>query len=324
MDLMTGPTGLLFNYSDPFRNPCAQREPAAANCYFGLKFGRPGAFAAEVARMDERHTFGRVAAFALFWSDGSAASASNPVLCRSLGGSNPVAILRTGLGPDDWYVGVKGGRPSSNHGHMDGGSFVLDAGGVRWAYDLGCEPYNRIEQMKTVSLWSMSQESSRWSLLRLNTFGHNVPRIGDAQQSVKGFAKFVNAVDSPAPSAIIDLTSLYPAAKKATRVATLSKDGKTFEVSDAFTGLKPGTEVHWQFVLKAKASAKGGNLSLTDGDHALNVVREGTKASAWSVAEAEGPKPLNSPNPGFSIASFRVRAGEDGKAPAKVRLALAK
>ena len=170
--------------------------------------------------------------------------------------------------------------------------------------------------MKTVSLWSMSQESSRWSLLRLNTFGHNVPRIGDAQQSVKGFAKFVNAVDSPSPSAIIDLTSLYPAAKKATRVATLSKDGKTFEVSDAFTGLKPGTEVHWQFVLKAKASAKGGSLSLTDGDHALNVVREGTKASAWSVSEAEGPKPL--------IASFVVRAGDDGKASAKVRFALAK
>ena len=54
------------------------------------------------------------------------------------------------------------------------------------------------------------------------------------------------------------------------------------------------------------------------------MVREGTKASAWSVSEAEGPKPLNSPNPGFSIAFFVVRAGDDGKASAKLRFALAK
>ena len=82
--------------------------------------------------------------------------------------------------------------------------------------------------------------------------------------------------------------------------------------------------MHWQFVLKAEAEAKGDSLSLTDGDHALNVVREGTQATLWSVSEAEGPKPLNSPNPGFSIASFVVRAGDDGKASAKVRFALAK
>lgn len=325
-NLVTGPTGLAVGYSD-----CGSGRPAMQILWwFARKLNRPDVVSAKEVwswnNPTPKNFSGWQPPVELLWMDDRKLETfpGRAPLVWSAKGVVPIATLRSGWGKGDSFAGLKGGSPSANHGHMDGGNFVLDMAGVRWAWELPHEEYNRIEQMKTISLWSMSQESSRWSLLRLNTFGHNVPRIGDAQQSVQGFAKFVNAVDSPSPSAIIDLTSLYPDATNVTRVATLSRDGKTFEVSDSFSGLKPGTDVHWQFVLKAEASAKGGSLSLMDGDHALNVVREGTKASAWSVSEAEGPKPLNSPNPGFSIASFTVRAGEDGKASAKVRFALAK
>ena len=325
MDLMTGPTGLLFNYSDPFRNPCVQREPAAANCYFGLKFGRPGAFAAEVARMDERHTFGRVAAFALFWSDGSAASASNPVLCRSLGGSNPVAILRTGLGPDDWYVGVKGGRPSSNHGHMDGGSFVLDAGGVRWAYDLGCEPYNRIEQMKTISLWNMSQDSSRWSLFRLGVEGHGTLTIDGAQQKVDGCATISLASTRTHSKAAVDMTSLYPGATNVVREITLTKDG--LFVNDRLAGLRPGAVVAWNMNVAATATARGRTLELKAED-AKGVMKtmavfaqvEGVEWKVSSIAEPRTP--ADSPNPGMTRVAFSKAADESGMLDFTVAFAL--
>ena len=325
-NLVTGPTRLTVGYSD-----CGSgRSAMQILWWFARKLNRPDVVSAKEVwawnNPPPKNFSGWQPPVELLWMDDRKLETfpGRAPLVWCAKGVVPIATLRSGWGKGDSFAGLKGGSPSANHGHMDGGNFVLDMAGVRWAWELPHEEYNRIEQMKTVSLWSMSQESSRWSLLRLNTFGHNVPRIGDAQQSVKGFANFVNAVDSPSPSAIIDLTSLYPDATNVTRVATLSMDGKTFEVSDSFFGLKPGTDVHWQFVLKAEAEAKGGSLSLTDGDHALNVVREGTKASAWSVSEAEGPRPLNSPNPGFSIASFVVRAGDDGKASAKVRFALAK
>ena len=46
------------------------------------------------------------------------------------------------------------------------------------------------------------------------------------------------------------------------------------------------------------------------------------EASDWSVAPAEAEKPLNSPNPGFSIASFTVRAGVDGLAFARAEFSV--
>lgn len=325
MDLVTGPTGLLFNYSDPFRNPRAQREPTAANCYFGLKFGRPGAFAAEVERMDARHTFGRVAAFALLWSDGSAASASNPVLCRSLEGSNPVAILRTGLGPDDWYVGVKGGSPSANHGHMDGGSFVLDAGGVRWAYDLGCEPYNRIEQMKTISLWNMSQDSSRWSLFRLGVEGHGTLTIDGARQKVDGCATISHVSPTVPSKAVVDLTSLYPGATNVVREVALTKEG--LFVNDILAGLKPGAVVAWNMNVAAKATARGRTLELKAAD-AKGVLKtmavfaqvEGVEWNVSSIAEPRTP--ADSPNPGMTRVSFSKAADESGELEFTVAFAL--
>ncbi|MGH7945950.1 MAG: hypothetical protein ACREH8_23950 [Opitutaceae bacterium] len=39
-------------------------------------------------------------------------------------------------------VGFKAGRNTVNHAHLDLGTFTFDAGGVRWAGDLGRDDYN--------------------------------------------------------------------------------------------------------------------------------------------------------------------------------------
>ena len=54
--------------------------------------------------------------------------------------------------PDASFLGVKGGMPKYNHGHMDVGSFVFDADGVRWAEDLGSQNYHSIPE----PLWGSS------------------------------------------------------------------------------------------------------------------------------------------------------------------------
>ena len=323
-NLVTGPSGLTMAYAD-----CsADRSPLQILWWFARKLGRPDLITekeiSEWMQPPSKDFSGWLPPVELFWMDDRKTETfpGRSPLVWSARSVVPIATLRSGWGKDDAFVGLKGGCPGGWHGHMDGGNFVLDMGGVRWAWELLTEGYTRIEEMKTVSLWDPSQGSSRWSLLRLNTFGHNVPHIGETQQSVSGFAKFVNVADKPSPAATIDLTSLYPAAGKVTRVATLSGDGRSFEVFDTFAGLKPGVEVTWQFILKAKAEIHGGSLSLTDGGRSLSVVREGTQTTDWSVAPAEGPKPLNSPNPGFYIASFKLHSEADGNAHAKVRFAL--
>lgn len=325
MDLMTGPTGLLFNYSDPFGGPFARRWPTVANCYFGMKFGRRGAFAAEVAHMGASRTFGRLAALALLWSeDVGEASASAPALCRTLGGENPLAVLRTGFGGDDWYVGVKGGRPSANHGHMDGGSFVLDAGGVRWACDLGCEAYGRIEAMEGYKLWNMKQDSTRWSLFRLGVDGHGTLTIDGARQNVGGCATISQVAPVPPCEAVVDLSPLYPAAANVTRTFSLGDGGLV--VRDRLSGLKPGAVVAWNMNTPAKATALGNVLELeakgTKGAMQKMTLTATPADARWTVVSIAEPRtPADSPNPGMYRVAFSVVAGENGEVEMSVSFA---
>jgi hypothetical protein len=44
--------------------------------------------------------------------------------------------------PQALCVAFKAGDNKANHSHLDLGSFVFDAAGVRWAMDLGADNYN--------------------------------------------------------------------------------------------------------------------------------------------------------------------------------------
>lgn len=73
-------------------------------------------------------------------------------------GPTPVAVHRTSwTDPRAVFAGIKAGRAGENHGHMDAGSFVLDAGGIRWALDLGSQSYH------SMGPWSSRTASRRWA-----------------------------------------------------------------------------------------------------------------------------------------------------------------
>ena len=61
-------------------------------------------------------------------------------------GVTPVGSMRTSwTDPDAIFVGLKTGRAGANHSHMDIGSFIMEADGVRWAIDLGPQDYTSLE-----------------------------------------------------------------------------------------------------------------------------------------------------------------------------------
>jgi hypothetical protein len=125
-------------------------------------------------------------------------------------GQNPVAMMRTSwTDPNAIFVGFKAGSPSVNHGHMDVGSFVLDAMGERWAMDFGMQNYNSLET-NGVDLWNKSQNSERWQVFRLNTQAHNTLSFDGQQQLVKGYAKIDSWSDKAGDlAAVTDLSKLY-------------------------------------------------------------------------------------------------------------------
>jgi len=118
IDCMTGPTGFLFNYSDPFANPFTRRLPIASCWYLARRFGRYGALEAH-ERPLVRAGFGagRMLPFLLLWlSEPSSGSSADSPLCRVLGGENPAVVDLTPLYPDAKKVVRK---------------FVLDADGLK-------------------------------------------------------------------------------------------------------------------------------------------------------------------------------------------------
>lgn len=125
-------------------------------------------------------------------------------------GANPVALMRTSWSdPNAIYLGFKVGSPSVNHGHMDIGSFILEADGIRWASDFGMQEYESLES-KGIDVFGRTQDAQRWTIFRLTNFVHNTLTIDNQYQQVKGYAKIDKFSDKPDfMYAVSDISSVY-------------------------------------------------------------------------------------------------------------------
>jgi hypothetical protein len=126
------------------------------------------------------------------------------------GGKMPLALMRTSwTDPDAIYLGFKGGSPSVNHGHMDVGSFIIEADGVRWAIDLGAQGYHSLESLG-MNIWGRTQDAERWTVYRLNNYSHSTLTVNGELQRVDGYAKIDrHSDDSGFSYGISDISSLY-------------------------------------------------------------------------------------------------------------------
>jgi hypothetical protein len=229
-------------------------------------------------------------------------------------GDVPIAIHRGSWDANALYVGVKAGSPAHNHGQMDSGSFVLDAGGVRWAVDLGAEDYQRIEE-RGMNLWDRKQESDRWRVFRLSTASHNTLMIDGQQQHAAGKSLITSfSADPGTPSTVVDMTPNYVGqAIKVIRTVTLP-GRKRVEIRDALAGLKPGSKVRWGMVTRAAITVLDGEAVLKQGGKTLTLKVSGSVKPAWKIYDtATPPAEFDSPNPGTAMIGFEAEAPASGE-----------
>ena len=321
-DLVTGPSGLTFNYADGGSG----RGTHPALWWFAKRFKSPEVlryreldnFKAYAARRDKRilgkggH---RLFPFVLFWLETPEAGTSSRLpLVWDGQGPVPITIQRSSWNDDEaLFVGLKGGSPSGPHGHMDGGSFVMDTKGVRWAVDLGAEGYYGIER-RGMNLWSGAQNSDRWKIFRLSTWGHNVLMLDGCQQDVKGSAKVVRVRAEPPSEVALDLSTLYTNATEVLRDGKMSADGRSYVLHDVVRGFRPGGEVRWSMLTGAEAQVDGTAVVLKQKGQTMRLAQTGRDRGAWSVMPATGPNEWDSPNRGCSQLTFKVKADSTGEA----------
>jgi hypothetical protein len=322
LDIVTGPSGLPFNYAD-----CGTgRGTDCASWWLARQFGRPdtlayferGAFEAyckDRAPLTPSRHGDRLFAFTLFWLQPLPGNlAPKAPLNWSSENDVPITIHRSSWdNAKALFVGLKAGSPSGPHGHMDAGSFVLDADGVRWAYDLGMESYHRIESRK-MNLWSPDQNSDRWRVFRLSSLSHNTLVIDGQLQLARGKAKVAAFSDGPEPHTTLDLSPVYTNASQVLRTGALLPSGE-FRLTDALKGLRPGARVRWGMVTKARPdAARTGPLVLREAGKQLRLTPLHDPATAWRTYEtAKTPNEWDSPNPGTVMVGFEAVAPASGE-----------
>ena len=321
-DLVTGPSGLTFNYADGGMG----RGTDCALWWFARRFNRPdilayfekAAFSTYCSgrpSTSATHKGNRLFAFTLFWlqplSDDLAPKAP---LTWSSEGPVPITIQRT-----SWdnaaalFVGLKAGSPSAPHGHMDAGSFVLDAEGVRWAYDLGAESYHRIESRK-MDLWNSKQSADRWRIFRLSSLSHNTLVIDGQLQLAKGKATVISFREGPESEAVLDLTPVYTNASQVLRTGTMLASGE-YRLTDTLRGLTPGAMVRWSMVTKGIPDAqRTGRLVLREAGKQLRLSALHDPAMVWRTYEAAKKRnEWDSDNKAMVMVGFETIAPASGE-----------
>ena len=256
----------------------------------------------------KNHLQDRLLPLLFVWGQG--ASLDKPTVPETLywkgGGDNPVFLMRSGWNdPDALYVGVKMGTPGASHAHMDVGSFIFEADGVRWAIDMGGEDYDRLEK-RGVDLWNGAQGSQRWEVFRYNNKAHNTLTFNDKPQSIKGKVQIKDWRDSTRLRYVaMDLTPVYEGQVRYAERAVAMVDDSYAVIEDR---VEPGlyyTRMRWTLVTEATPRILSDSVLLLERGGKRCYVRIASQTPVrWIIRPAVSENTYDSPNPGVTIVAF--------------------
>lgn len=305
-----GPSGYSFNYFDA---PRSRDTPQPAMFWFAARLGRADLLHNQLPVLERRladrsnRRTERTDPLLLLWMASRPGQPAQPLArAWSGGGKNPVAFHRGGWDRDASYVAIKGGSPSLPHGHMDVGSFIMEAAGVRWADDLGAQGYHSLES-QGIRLWDSNQDAPRWTVFRLGASSHNVLQVEGQPQRVDGHAPIVL---SRSNRTIVDTTDVYAGQlASARRGVTLLADGSA-RIQDEFATLDRGSRVRWAMVTRADVRIEGpGRATLIqDGKNLVFRILSPSDAMPVVYPTDPPPSPIDAPNPGTRMIGFEIAA----------------
>lgn len=235
-------------------------------------------------------------------------------------GLMPIGVMRSAWGDSTaGFVAIKGGTPNNSHAHMDVGSFILEAAGIRWAIDLGTESYDKMRAAR-LDLWNYSQNSSRWTTFRCGPEGHSILRFDGERQLITGKGEITELkTKNGAMGEVANLTSLYSdKAKKVTRTVMLYPD-RSFSIADEWVTKAAATEESFQWLTRATVTKTGDGLLLQQAGKYLRIKIEQPASPNDLTVEVQdvsaAKNPQDSPNPGVSriIIKTKTSANSSGK-----------
>ena len=307
---MTGPTGLYFNFADAGEEERRKQIPSL--------FWLAGRYDMPRIAQAEREMISRYGSTPqdFIWYVPARGKLPALPLDKYFRGPVEVAMFRNAWDdPNALFVAVKAGFNQVNHGHLDLGTFVLDALGVRWVRDLGCEDYN------LPGYWAKGPRSKRWTYYRLTSLAHNIPVINGRNQDVYAETKIIKFKSTPKKGfAILDLTSAYKGyAKKMLRGVAIIDNRQAVLIQDEFQLEKP-CDITWGITTDAKITVDKNKATLTIADKKMTVEVFTPTGATLTIKSAEqkphrhSSQPHMGYRPTFTI--FTIKSAEQ-KPPLK-------
>ncbi|HWA26609.1 MAG TPA: heparinase II/III family protein [Lacunisphaera sp.] len=305
------PTGLSFNFADGRAGLGAD----SGLTWLAQRHHQPAAeahsralLAAELER--EPNAGDRFMATNVFWFPQPAAGDASLPLDVKFDGPSKIALMRSAWGDARaLWTGLKAGSNRVNHGHLDLGSFMLDADGERWAVDLGPDNYN------LPGYWNGGKVGSpRWQYFRLNNRSHNTLTPANVLQSPDADGRIIAFGSTPARAfAVADLSSAYPAQARRFQRGVALLDRSRVLVQDEVTGLKTGVPLTWRMLTPATVALAGRQATLTRNGRTLRVEILSPETARFATRPATPPTVVEEQNAGITelVAEVPAKTGEE-------------
>ena len=324
LENMTGPSGNPFNYSDAGSGGGLQ----PAMFWFANKLKDPSVLWVERSRLinndASKHVQDRLLPAVMLWSGGMSIDKVTPPKSNMwLGhGKSPVSLMRTSwTDPNAIYVAMKGGSVSVNHAHMDVGSFIMEANGVRWAMDFGMQQYESLES-KGLEIFGRTQNAQRWTVFRYTNLVHNTLTINNQHQRVVGYAPLIASSARPAfMNAVTDISEVYKGAvTKAVRGIAIVKK-QAVAVRDEVETPGDETLIRWTMLTPADVKITGPNTAeLTKNGKKLTLQVQEPAVVTMKTWSTDPPHDYDAPNPGTTLVGFEVKLPANSKSSITVAL----
>ncbi len=292
---MFDPSGQIFNHSDS--NTGSTRGIGAPYFWFAGEYNNPSLLWMQrdvLASNNLRMSSVRLGPAILIWSAHLRMKDITPPedLCFFGEGEQSVATMRSSWTDSDaLYFGIKAGRERASHAHMDVGSFIFNANGVRWAVDPGTADYNIFEQAG-LHIWDYKQTSDRWKIYQYTNLAHNCLTFNGQLHNVGGAARIDKSSDTAELKyAQTDVSGIYQnQAKKVVRGIAIVND--EFGVVRDEVSCNNTDKIRWNMMTKASVEEINGNkVILKDKDTGRKLIVRIDSPADMEFSSAPMPQP---------------------------------
>ena len=293
----TGPTGLYLNFADVGER--SARRPMPCMFWLARTFHNPLYAWSEHEQLASRNAS---AAHLVWYSARPPARAARRQLDAYFKGPVEVVTMRSAWDdPNALFVGIKAGYNQVNHGHLDLGTFELDALGVRWARDLGSDNYNM------PGYWESKRGGQRWSYYRLNSASHNILMLGGKDQDPMAISKLTKVeINGERPLTIVELAEAYKdSARSASRGVVVIEGRRAVLVQDEIS-LKTPCELAWGMTTDAQIDIEEGSRAVLKLKGQKLVARLLSPTDARFTVESAEQQPPQKRNEGVRRLMMRL------------------